>query len=63
MTVGDLIDELRRYPMHKPVRVVISEFHMVGADGDWVANVGDDDAQDVDAAVNMGSHVLIRGRS
>lgn len=63
MTVADLIQELLRFPAHKPVRVVISEFQMLDEAGDYFINLSDEDAEEIDAATDMGSHILIRGRS
>lgn len=63
MTVADLIQELRRFPAHKPVRVVISEFQMLDEAGDYFVNLSYEDAEEIDAATDMGSHILIRGRS
>lgn len=62
MTVADLIQELRRFPAHKPVRVVISELQMLDEAGDYFVNLSDEDAEDIDAATDMGSHVIIRGK-
>ena len=62
MTIADLIQELRRFPAHKPVRVVISEFQMLDETGDYFVNLSDEDAEEIDAATDMGSHVIIRGK-
>lgn len=60
MSVADLIAELKQFPQHLPVKVVLSEVIHFGELGEWSEKLCDDDAIAAYEVRNMGGHVLIR---
>jgi hypothetical protein len=62
MNVGQLIEELRKFPPHRPVRVVPSEVFFADEVGEGSLNLCDDDATEADEVHDRGSYVLIQGR-
>lgn len=67
MTVADLIDELKKYSPHLPVKVMLSEVYGGFNDsGEFVDDMRipltKEDALDADVVRHEGNHVLIESK-
>ena len=62
MNVAQLIEELRKFPAHRPVRVVPSEVFFADEAGDGMMGLCDEDATEADEVHDRGAYVLIQGK-
>jgi hypothetical protein len=61
MTTAELIEELRKHPPQKPVRVCLRSVIMTDEMGLWLQALSEEDANDADEVRNEGGFVLIWG--
>lgn len=61
MTVSELIEELKRQPPGKLVRVIVREVAFCDEEGDGTMRLGAEDSLDADEVRNEGPFVLIWG--
>ena len=62
MNVAQLIEELRKFPAHRPVRVVPSEITLRDESGEGMVGLCDLDATEADEVHDRGAFILIQGK-
>lgn len=61
MTVSELIEELKRHPPGKPVRVCVHRVTILSEEGEYSENLTEGDGEETDEVRNEGGFVLIWG--
>ena len=62
MNVEQLIEALKRYPAHRPVRVTPAAVHREDKDGPLTYSMDERDASEADEVHDRGAFVLIQGK-